>query len=223
MPDKTYAVSNVMMRGALRLFSTYTVTGAENVPMSGPLLVVANHMSNLDPPLLGASLPRRLNFIAKRGLFKPVIGWFFRTYGAFPLNPEDEGNDIEALLWMRKLLRQDRAVVVFPESHRHPEGGMREGVPGVALLAVKTRTPILPVGIAGSENIGPLWRVAVPTGNISVTIGEPFTLPEVRGKLEPEQLKDLMDGVMGRVAQCLPERYHGVYGRNAQAGPEPAS
>lgn len=223
MPDKTYAVSNKMMRGSLRLFSNWTVTGRENVPMSGPLLVAANHLSNLDPPLLGASLPRRLNFIAKRGLFKPAIGWFLRTYGAYALNPEEQGKDIEALLWMRKLLREDRAIVVFPESHRSPEAGLREGVPGVALMAVKTQTPILPVGIAGSENVGPIWRVAVPTGNISVTIGEPFTLPDVKGRLEPEQLKELMDTVMSRIAACLPERYHGVYGRDAQPGPDPAT
>ena len=223
MADTTYRVSNVMMRGALRLFSTWTVTGRENVPMSGPLLVASNHLSNLDPPLLGASLPRRLNYIAKRGLFKPVIGTFFRAYGAYPLNPEEQGKDIEALLWMRKLLREDRAIVVFPESHRNPEAGLQEGMPGVALMAVKTQTPILPVGIAGSENVGPLWRVAVPTGNISVTIGEPFTLPEVKGKLDPAQLKGMMDDVMLRIAACLPERYHGVYGRNAQPGPEPAA
>lgn len=219
MPDKTYAVSNSMMRGSLRLFANWTVSGRENVPMSGPLLVASNHLSNLDPPLLGASLPRRLNFIAKRGLFKPVVGWFLRTYGAYALNPEEQGKDIEALLWMRKLLREDRAIVVFPESHRHPEGGLREGVPGVALMAVKTQTPILPVGIAGSESVGPIWRVAMPTGDISVTIGEPFTLPDIKGRLEPEQLKDLMDGVMRRIAACLPERYHGVYGRDAQPGP----
>ena len=219
MPDKTYAVSNSMMRGALRLFADWSVTGRGNVPMSGPLLVASNHLSNLDPPLLGASLPRRLNFIAKRGLFKPLVGAFLRAYGAYALNPEEQGKDVEALLWMRKLLREDRAVVVFPESHRNPEEGLQEGVPGVALMAVKTQTPILPVGIAGSESVGPIWRVAVPTGSISVTIGEPFTLPDVKGRLEPEQLKELMDGVMRRIAACLPERYHGVYGRDAQPGP----
>ena len=223
MPNKAYGISNVMMRGALRLFANWNVTGRENVPMTGPLLVAANHMSNIDPPLLGASLPRRLNFVAKRGLFKPVIGSFLRAYGAYALNPEEQGKDIEALLWMRRLLREDRAVVVFPESHRHPEGGMREGIPGVALMAVKTQTPILPVGIAGTERIGPIWRIAVPTGDISVTIGEPFTLPDLKGRLEQEQLRELMDSVMLRIAACLPERYHGVYSRNARAGPEPTT
>lgn len=223
MPDKTYTVSNMLMRGALRLFADWSVSGAENVPKTGPLLVTANHVSNLDPPLLGASLPRRLNFIAKRGLFKPVLGWFLRTYGAYALNAEEQGKDIEALLWMRKLLRESRAVVVFPESHRNRVGGMREGVPGVALMAVKTRAPILPVGIAGSESVGPLWRIAIPTGAISVTIGEPYTLPEVKGRLDEETLKELMDTVMLRIAACLPERYHGVYGRNAQPGLDTAT
>ena len=220
MPDKTYNLCNAMQRATLRLFSNYTVQGRENVPLTGPLLVVSNHMSNLDPPLLASSMPRRVNFIAKRGLFKPVAGWFFRTYGAYALNPEEQGKDIEALLWMRKLLRQDRAVVVFPESHRNPHIGMQEAVPGVAMLAVKTQTPILPVGLAGSEHLQAMWRVAFPTGDISVTIGEPFTLPEIKGKVEPERLQELLGDVMGRIADCLPERYHGIYGRNAREGTE---
>jgi len=218
MADRTYSVCNVMMRGALRAFSNWRVQGRENVPLEGPLLVVANHMSNLDPPVVAASLPRRLNFIAKRGLYKPLVGWFLRTYGAFALNPDEQGNDIGAMLWMRKLLRQNRAIVVFPESHRNPYIGMQEAIPGVALLAALTQTPILPVGLTGTERLGPLWRVAFPTGDITVNIGKPFTLPDIKGKHDPEQIKALMGSVMGRIADLIPEQYHGVY-RRTDASP----
>lgn len=211
MPDRTYRICNVAMRGVLRAFSKWKVTGRENVPQEGPLLIVCNHMSNVDPPLVAASLPRRVNFIAKRGIFKPGIRWFLEAYGAFPLNADEEGKDIQAMLWMRQLLRQNRAVVIFPESHRNPYVGMQEAVPGVALLAAKTQTPILPVGLTGTERMGPLLRVMFPTGDIGVNIGKPFTLPDIKGKIEADQLKTMMDHVMGRIADLIPKEYHGVY------------
>ena len=197
MADRTYGICNAMMKGTLRTFSNWEVTGQENVPLSGPLLIVSNHMSNVDPPLVAASIPRRVNFIAKRGIFTPGIRWFLKAYGAYPLNADDEGNDIQALLWMRKLLRQERSVVIFPESTRNPYIGMQQAVPGIALLASKTQTPILPVGITGTERLGPLWRIVFPTGDLRVQIGRPFTLPHTETKCTPHQLKEMMNTVMG--------------------------
>ena len=211
MADRIFAISNAMMKGTLRIFSNWQVTGQENVPLTGPLLIVSNHMSNVDPPLVAASIPRRVNFIAKRGIFKPGIRWFLKAYGAFALKADKEGNDIEAMLWMRKLLRQNKSVVIFPESTRNPYVGMQQAVPGVALLASKTQTPILPVGITGTERLGPLWRIVFPTGDLRVHIGKPFTLPDTGNKYTHEQLKEMMYTVMGHIADLLPKNYHGVY------------
>ena len=211
MADRTYAISNAMMKGTLRIFSNWGVTGQENVPLTGPLLIVSNHMSNVDPALVAASIPRRVNFIAKRGIFKPGISWFLKAYGAYPLNADVEGNDIQALLWMRQLLRQGKSVVVFPESTRNPYIGMQEAVPGVALLASKTQTPVLPVGITGTERLGPLWRIVFPSGDLKVNIGVPFTLPHTEKKCTPQQLKSMIGTVMGHIADLIPQEYHGVY------------
>ena len=211
MADITYGICNVAMRGALRLFSNWKVIGQENVPTEGPLLIVSNHMSNIDPPLVAASVLRRVNFIAKRGIFKPGIRWFLEAYGAFPLNTDEEGNDIQAMLWMRQLLRQNKSVVIFPESHRNPYVGMQKAALGIAFLASKTQTKILPVGLTGTERLGPLWRVMFPTGDLSVTIGTPFTLPDIKGKLDHQQLASMTGHVMGRIADLLPKEYHGVY------------
>ena len=73
----------------MRLFADWQVNGAENVPPMGPLIIIANHQSNFDPPLLSASIPRRVYFLAKSNLFMGhVITWFLSSYGAFPVNRE---------------------------------------------------------------------------------------------------------------------------------------
>jgi 1-acyl-sn-glycerol-3-phosphate acyltransferase len=142
-------------------------------------------------------------------LFKSGVGTFLRAYGAYPLNRE--GRDLEAFLWARRLLEKDKAIVLFPEAHRHPGLGMQKAVPGVALLALRTQAPILPVGITGTGHMEPLWRLAFPTGRITVRIGPPFTLPLIEGRVPRQQLEALADMVMQHIAMLLPSEYRGVY------------
>ncbi|MBI2165917.1 MAG: 1-acyl-sn-glycerol-3-phosphate acyltransferase [Chloroflexi bacterium] len=210
MKDLVYNISKFLMRGSLRLFARWQVIGVENVPPMGPLIVVANHLSNLDPPLLMSSLPRRLQFLAKRPLFAlPPAALFLRAYGAHPVAVDEP--DVAALLWVRRVLRRDGAIALFPEAHRNPGKGMQKGAPGIALLALRTQAPILPIGITGTGHIGAIWRVVIPTGDITVRVGQPFSLPIIEGKLERAQLQELTDTIMRRVAMLLPSEYQGVY------------
>ena len=219
MADLTYRSVRVAMRTVLSLFSTWRVEGLENVPPYGPLLVVANHMSNIDPPLLAAGLPRRLHFHAKRSIFTPVTGWFLRTWGAFPV--DRDGRDLDAYRWARRLLDRDKVLAMFPETTRSLTG-MRKAVPGVAMLALHTQAPILPVGIEGTAHLGPYWRVATPTGRITLRIGQPFSLPSIEGKVGRAQLQGLADMVMYRIAALVPEDLQGVYRLKTQGNaPEP--
>ena len=207
-----YDVSNVLQKGTLRAFADWQVTGRENVPSVGPLIVVANHQSNFDPPLLAPSIPRRIRFLAKDSIFKgpPVVGWFLREYGAFPLNRT--GVDVKAHRWALDQLRRDQVIAVFPEGTRS-RGGMKRARPGVVRLALTTQAPILPVGITGTERLGTWLRVLNPTGRLTVTIGRPFTLPVIEGRPGPAVMESLTDMVMGRVADLLPPSYRGVYQR----------
>ena len=208
MADVVYRSVRVTMRTLLRLFSTWRVEGLENIPPYGPLLVVANHVSNIDPPLLAASLPRRLHFHAKRSIFTPWTGWFFRTWGAFPV--DRDGRDLGAYRWARRLLDRDKVLAMFPETTRSLKG-MQKAIPGVAMLALQTQAPILPVGIEGTAHLGPYWRVATPTGRITLRVGQPFSLPSIEGRVGRAQLQSLADMVMYRVAALVPEDLQGVY------------
>ena len=218
--DWLYATCNVTQRFTLRAFADWKVTGRENVPSMGPLVVVANHLSNLDPPLLGASLPRRIRFLAKDTLFVggPLVRWFLGSYGAFPVNRD--GVDVRAYRWALNLLNNDGALVVFPEGTRSKNGQMQKAKPGVVGLVRRTNASILPVAITGTERMGTWMRAVNPTGRIRVRIGEVFSLPDIEGRLSKEVTESLNTMIMQRVAELLPEEYRGEYrdlGRSARS------
>lgn len=219
MADLLYRVANAITRNQLRVFGPCSVEGLEAVPPMGPLIVVANHLSNLDGPLLSAVIPRRLRFIARRGLFKPVAGSLLRTYGVYAV--DNGGRSHEAFFWARKQLNRDGTVAIFPEAQRNP-GGMEKATLGAALIALRTQAAILPVGITGTERLAPLWRVLAPASEVTVRIGQPFTLPDIRGRLGREQLQSLSDMIMHRVAALLPVEYQGVYRLAPAQRPEAA-
>ncbi len=202
-------ICTAAQRLSLRLFADLEVVGGENLPATGPLIIVANHQSNMDPPLLAAVLKRNTWFLAKAGIFKgPIIRWFLTSWGAFPLK-RGEG-DVRALRWILRKLESGEAVVLFPEGTRNP-GAMRRARPGVVQVALRTRAPLVPVGITGTEHLNNVGRVFNPAVKLRVRIGEPFTLPALEGKPKDEELDSLTEMVMGRIAELLPESHRGVY------------
>ena len=214
--DALYHVSNFLQRITLGLFADYSVEGSEHVPPMGPLIVVANHQSNMDPPLLGVSFPRRIRFLAKDTIFRgPVARWFLTSYGAIPLSRS--GPDVRAFRWALRELDAGGVVTLFPEGTRSP-GAMRKAHSGVARLALLSQAPLLPVGITGTEHIGHWLRVVYPTGRLHVRIGSAFTLPSIDGQPSKEVLNSMTEMVMRRVANLLPESYRGVYGASAPLG-----
>lgn len=210
--DELYHFTNFMQRLTLRTFSDWKVTGAENVPPMGPLVVVSNHLSNLDPSLLGSSVPRRLNYLAKDGIFRavgPPGRWFLRQYGAFPI--DRNAADVAAFRWSLKRLSQDAALVVFPEGTRSRTASMNQAKPGVVSLILKSGAPVLPIGISGTENMEAFLRVVNPTGKLRVNIGQPFSLPSIEGRPSRELLNSMTTDIMRRIRDLLPPSYHGYY------------
>ena len=220
--EAVYYVSNFLQRCTLRTFSDYGVNGAENVPPMGPLVVIANHLSNLDPSFLGASVPRRLNYLAKDNLFRavgPVGRWYLRSYGAFPI--DRVGVDARAFRWALRQLQRDAALVVFPEGTRSRTASLNEARAGAVSLILKSGAPVLPVGITGTERMQPFLRVVNPTGKIRINIGQPFSLPAIEGRPSRELLRSMTTDMMHRVCDLLPESYHGVYLRTPVRKNEP--
>jgi len=204
-----YYVGRIMVRMLLLLLTRWRVRGEENIPSQGPLLVVANHLSLADPPLLGVSLSRKVIFMAKKELFHSrIIGDFIGSFGAFPVH---RGRmDRQALRQAERLLAQGLVLVMFPEGMRSHRGRLRPAFPGSALIASHSSVPILPVRITGTEKIkGLAWILRRP--QITVNIGHPFNLPPASSRLTKAELTELTNFIMRHVAELLPLEYRGNY------------
>ncbi|MFY9233005.1 MAG: lysophospholipid acyltransferase family protein [Fimbriimonadaceae bacterium] len=162
-----------------------TVKGMKNVPRNGPLVIAPNHVSNLDPPVIACSIPRRITFMSKREFFKGVFGKLIASLGSFPVQ-RGEG-DTEAIRTAIKLLEQGNAVLIFPEGTR---GDGRTILPfnkGIAMLASRTGAPVLPVGIVGNQQKWPKAKSKPGWGRVVVEFGETLTYAEyAKGASERE-------------------------------------
>ena len=142
-----------------RAMSRISIEGAlDEIPRQGPLIIAANHASNLDVPVIGSwlipRLGRRIHWLGKKELFDwPVIGWVAAHGGVHPV---DRGAaDIEAFRLAQRILVEGHVLFVFPEGTRSPDGSLQEARDGVALLALRTGAPVLPLGISGSNRVWP--------------------------------------------------------------------
>jgi 1-acyl-sn-glycerol-3-phosphate acyltransferase len=186
-----YYFGRWIMVSCLRLLTNWEVNGKENVPKTGSLLVVSNHLNNADPPLIAVSLPRKTVFMAKQELFKnPIIRHFIRGFGAFPVNRFTA--DRNALKSAKTALNSGWCLVMFPEGMRSRTASLREAFPGSALIATQSKVNILPVGITGTEKMGG-WQWIFQRPRIIVTIGKPFTLHPTNGYVTKEELGELTD------------------------------
>ena len=144
--------------------------GIEHVPSQGAVMLVANHSSVLDPPLVGVVLPRQLSFLAKMDLFRiPLFGWLIRRLNARPIRRD--GADPRALRMALRMLGEGRMLLIFPEGTRGPEGVLRAAKPGAGMLAVVSGAPVVPVYIAGSGRAWPRGRRLPRPGKVVVTFG----------------------------------------------------
>jgi 1-acyl-sn-glycerol-3-phosphate acyltransferase len=205
-----------------RVFLGMRIQGLENVPASGGVLVVANHLHNADPVLISIAFPRPLHFMAKKELFAvPVIGWVISRVGSFPV---DRGRaDRGAIRRAQATLDQGIALGIFPEGTRSRTRRIERVHTGVGMLALRGNAPILPIAITGSERLPGSGakkqrkdanEPPPPYLGVRVVIGETFTLPagDDGRRLSTDEATDV---VMRHVAALLPATYRGIYSEPA--------
>ena len=199
-------------RPLLKICFSWKVEGRENVPSTGPLILVANHVHVLDPILLVFTLPRWITFVAKEELFRSLfLRFWLRWAGSLPLRRDGKVREKQRILESaKKALEEGLILGMFPEGARSHDGKLRKGKPGSAVIASKTNVPLLPVGVVGTDKIhGISWLWKRPP--IVVKIGKPFKLPPTNNKISRAQMQLLTTQLMGEIAALLPLEYQGAY------------
>jgi 1-acyl-sn-glycerol-3-phosphate acyltransferase len=168
-----YGTLKPLVAVLLRLLFRVEALHPERVPAAGPLLVVSNHASLLDPPLVGGVCPRRLAFLAKAELFRiPLFGRLIHALGARPVRRD--GADPAALRTALRALEGEGALLVFPEGTRaEHEDRLRPAKPGVGMLAVMSGAAVVPVYVSGSGRAWPRGRRLPRPTKVRVVFGEP--------------------------------------------------
>lgn len=182
--------------------------------MQGPVIVVANHVSNLDPPLVGgwlaSGLGRRTAFLAKEQLFRGAWGRFMLDQGMIPVRAGR--SDVDALRQARSVLERGGIIVVFPEGTRSPDGVIGEAFPGAAMLAARPDAWIVPVGVGDTDLLMPRGSRLPRFGTrVTVRFGEPFQLTLDASLPRRGSLTAGSEVLMTHIAALLPERQQGRF------------
>lgn len=204
-----YAVCKVVAVALMRLLFRVEAQGTEHIPAEGAVLIVANHSSVLDPPIVGGMCPRQLTFLAKAELFRvPGFGWLIRRLGAQPLRRE--GADPSALRMARRVLAEGKALLVFPEGTRGEEGFLREAKPGAALLAVQSGAPVVPAYVHGTGRAWPRGRRLPRPVKVRVTFGAPLRFQRATGAERRGQYEAASRQMMTAIAELRDRAVGGV-------------
>src|SRR5262249_7242994 len=186
-------------RLAVLLLARLRTEGLENIPKTGPVILAMNHISWFDIPMASLRVRRVTHYMAKIELFSlPFLGGLLRICGSFPVRRGE--SDREALRNAERLLGQGAALVIFPEGHRSDHGPLIAAHPGIALIALRTNAPIVPVGIQGTRAVLSGRRFLFWAPQVTVRYGAPFTVGTPDGKRSRASLAQATDTIMYRIA-----------------------
>ncbi len=175
----------------------WKVEGLKHIPKEGPLIICSNHINWADPTVVGAMVThKRVHFMAKGELFNYfILGDIIKRLGAFPVKRDSA--DLSTIKKALSLLKDGQFIGLFPEGTRTKTGRVGEALPGVALIALKSRAPVLPVAIKGRY---------LPFQRLNVRVGAPISFPEHYGqKARRELLAQMSSEIMAEIRRLHAE------------------
>ncbi len=202
--DPLFRVGSFLCRTLFRLYNRVEVTGREHIPPTGGVLIIANHTSYLDPPLVGSLFVRPVHFMAKSELFFFPLGQLIRRTHAFPVR--QGSSDRVALRRALQLLRAGKVLLVFPEGTRSPEGRLIPFEQGAAYLALASGAQVVPVGLDGADKVLPRHGWWLRPAKLRLRIGPPVDLSDLQGeRLTREALPAATERMTEALRGVLPE------------------
>lgn len=191
-----YLFVQVTVATLLSAMGGIRATGRGNLPRSGGALLVSNHLSHLDVFVLGIPLNRPLNYVARSTLFFPPLGILIRSVGGFPI--QREGMGAQGLKETLRRTRSGGIVVLFPEGTRSRDGEIAELKSGIAVLAARTRVPVVPAALAGTFEAWPRTRAFPRPYPVRIHYGRPIAPEEMTG-LDSDAITAL---IRDRIKEC---------------------
>ena len=193
-----YRTTSLLLRGYFTLFYHYSVFGA-NEACPGKAIIAPNHASFLDPPLIGASWPEEIHYLARASLFRYRLwGWILKKLNAHPI--QGNAQDIGSIRMICQLLNEGKKVVVFPEGERSATGELQAIKSGIAMLALRTNSPIIPVYISGAFEAWPRHSRLPKFGTaITCVFGKPIFSPQPEDKNKKRAQEELTQKIQTRL------------------------
>jgi len=165
-------------------------SGRSHVPPHGGALILSNHQSHLDPILIGVASDRQLNFVARKTLFSfAPLRWLIYSLDAIPI--DREGTGFGGIKETLKRLKQEEAVVLFPEGTRTADGEVAPLKPGFCALAKRAGVPLVPAAIDGAFDAWPRFRCLPRRAKIAVRFGPPILPHEIQRFTDGELLAEV--------------------------------
>lgn len=185
-----YKVVKFIASIMFKIFFKIEVKGIENVPKDGKVILCSNHANNLDPMLISIVVPRKINWMAKKELFKnKTISFLIRKLGSFPV--DRDGTDITAIKNALRVLKNDEVLGIFPEGTRVSSIDLENAKPGVALLSIKSQATVVPVLIESNYK---LFSKAI------IHIGKPLDLlAYYNNKLSTEDYSNISKEILNTI------------------------
>src|SRR5579863_512304 len=177
----TYFLTKVMSW----IWFPFTAHNTRRIPRRGAFILASNHISNLDPVVLGICSVRRLNFMAKIELFKGLLGFFLTNLGSFPVKRGEA--DFGAMREALRRLKKGRPILIFVEGTRRIGNEPSKPQAGVGFLAIKSGVPIIPVYVQGTDKVMPPGSKFFTRGHVSAVFGDPFTITDAPTNEEASQ------------------------------------
>jgi len=194
------------------------VTGLENVPRTGPIIVVCNHLSFVDSIFLPLMIDRQMAFLAKSDYFtgKGLRGWLVRFFmtsaGQLPIDRTGGKASEASLNAGLQILAEGGVLAIYPEGTRSPDGRMYRGRTGVARMILEAHVPVIPAAVIGTEKVMPLGSTIPKVHKVGVVIGKPLDFSRFEG-MESDRfvLRSITDEIIYEMNKLSEQEYVDVY------------
>lgn len=207
----------LILTGPIRLYWRVRVTGRDNLPRRGGVILASNHQSGLDPIVVGGMLRRPIYWLAKvEYVITPKVAWFFKSVGVIPVNRD--APEHEALEHAAACVRAGKQFGIYPEGTRSPDGRLYKGYTGVARVAEMTGAPVIPIGVMNTLEALPKGKIMARPLKVEVRIGPPLYFKMGTGEDSYEAYRRFTDDVMDAIASLTGKERVDHYSREPRRG-----